>query len=195
MDRGLVKTKMLKERKCWTLAVFTLDTIAPTSGHAHICNTQSNTVSVAMHRVALQKRQKTQKDEEETSCNTWLWPSVYNTSMTNRVFFTTNHVVFNFRDTYDLAGFSTSASTIYYYVLVWTWGSVEYYSHTIPCLGTVVSDMVHAWPGMVASTLHPYHGPSTQELCPRPPFQTDSGPRMLVFTLFKWTGPLVWEHP
>lgn len=70
----------------------------------------------------------------------------------------TMHVVVNFRDDNNdhLADFSTSASTVFSNVLVLTFGWVKCYSHTLFCLGTMVPDMVHVYPGKIASRTHPY---------------------------------------
>lgn len=71
----------------------------------------------------------------------------------------TAHAVVHFRDDNNdhLADFSTSASTVFSNVLVLTSGWVKYYTltHTL-CLGTMLPDMVHVYPGKVASTTHPY---------------------------------------
>lgn len=82
---------------------------------------------------------------------------------------------FSFRDAYNghLACFPALASTVYSHALVWTWWSVEYHSHTLPCLGTVVSDTVHAaWYSCFYTASLPWQ--SIQEPCSRPPFQEDS---------------------
>lgn len=103
---------------------------------------------------------------------------------------------FSFRDANNghLACFPPSASTVYSHVLVWTWWSVEYHSHTFPCLGTVVSDTVHAaWHNCFYTASLPCQ--SIQEPCSRPPFQEDSG---LDWTLQSAVpnsglGPRVWK--